>query len=152
MPVNGPLSHIDLSVSDSARSIAFYEALLGGLGFMRFPSDEPGFGGVAPERAAWFLQYGDSALFGIELRPSRGENRERPSDRYSPGVHHLAFHAESREVVDRVCERVAAVGGEVLDAPDEYTGPAYGGGYYAAFFADPDGVKLEVVYHPPTNP
>ena len=40
----------------------------------------------------------------------------------------------------------------VLDAPVEYTGPAYGGGYYAVFFADPDGLKLEVVHHAPSNP
>ena len=152
MPANGPVSHIDLSVSDPRRSIAFYEALLEGVGLTRFPSEEPGFAGDAPERASWFLRYDDGAFFGIEVRPATGENRARRNDRYSPGLHHLAFHAESREVVDRVHERVARAGGEVLDPPAEYTGAGYGGGYYAAFFADPDGVKLEVVHHPPTNP
>ena len=34
----------------------------------------------------------------------------------------------------------------VLDAPAEY--PQYGKGYYAVFFADPDGIKLEVVHFP----
>jgi hypothetical protein len=34
----------------------------------------------------------------------------------------------------------------VLDAPAEY--PQYGKGYYAVFFADPDGLKLEVVHFP----
>ncbi len=34
----------------------------------------------------------------------------------------------------------------VLDPPADY--PAYGNGYYAVFFADPDGIKLEFVYLP----
>lgn len=34
----------------------------------------------------------------------------------------------------------------ILDAPAEY--PRYGAGYYAVFFADPDGLKLEYVHKP----
>jgi catechol 2,3-dioxygenase-like lactoylglutathione lyase family enzyme len=34
----------------------------------------------------------------------------------------------------------------ILDPPTEY--PAYGAGYYAVFFADPDGLKLEFVHYP----
>ncbi len=34
----------------------------------------------------------------------------------------------------------------VLDPPAEY--PEYGPQYYAVFFADPDGMKLEVVHEP----
>ena len=33
----------------------------------------------------------------------------------------------------------------ILDAPAEYD---YTPGYYAVFFADPDGIKLELVYEP----
>jgi catechol 2,3-dioxygenase-like lactoylglutathione lyase family enzyme len=151
MPVSGPVSHIDLSVSDVGRAIPFYEALLEGVGFTRWRGPERHFAGDPPERAAWFLVCG-GAIFGIELRPSSGENRARRNDRYSPGLHHLAFHADSRERVDRVNARVAAAGGEVLDAPADYSGRAgYGEGYYAAFFADPDGVKYEVVFLPGTN-
>ncbi len=152
MPVTGPLSHLDLSVGNPDRAIPFYAALLEGLGFVRFPSQEPGWTGDRPRRAAWFIQYGDGSFFGMDLRPSEESKRNRKYDRYAPGPHHWAFHAESRDVVDRVHEQVAAAGGTVLDPPTEYTGTAYGGGYYAVFFADPDGVKLEVVHHPPTNP
>jgi hypothetical protein len=42
------------------------------------------------------------------------------------------------------------IGAEILDAPAEY--PQYAPGYYAVFFADPDGLKLEVVYEPSRNP
>ena len=72
--------------------------------------------------------------------------------RYARGPHHLAFHAENREVVERVYEQGTSAGGTPLDPPAEYAGRAYGDGYYAAFFADPDGLKLEGVYHPPDNP
>ena len=152
MAVSGPLSHLDLSVGDPERSIPFYSALLEGIGFIRFASLEPGWSGDSPTRAAWFIRYRDGSFFGIDLRPAEDAKRDQKYDRFAPGPHHVAFHADSRDVVDRVWEQVAAVGGTVLDVPAEYTGPGYGGGYYAVFFADPDGVKLEVVHHPPTNP
>ena len=152
MPVTGPLSHLDLSVGDPDHAIPFYAALLEAIGFTRFRSAEPGWSGDRPTRAAWFIRYADGAMFGIDLRPCDEAKRGQRYDRQAPGPHHVAFHAASREAVDGVHENVRAVGGTVLDAPAEYTGPAYGGGYYAVFFADPDGVKLEVVHHPPTNP
>jgi glyoxylase I family protein len=87
------------------------------------------------------------------VRPARPESRDRRYDRYEPGPHHLAFHAESREVVERVHAAMRAAGAEVLDAPTDYGGqPGYEEGYYAAFFADPDGIKLEVAYVPSANP
>ena len=153
MPVTGPLSHIDLSVGDSDVSIPFYAAFFEALGFTRFPSDDPEFAGGTPRRAAWFIRYSDGPFFGVEVRPASAESRDRCHDRYAPGLHHLAFHAESREVVDRVHQRVVAAGGTVLDPPADYSGQeGYGNGYYAVFFADPDGVKLEAVFEPTTNP
>jgi catechol 2,3-dioxygenase-like lactoylglutathione lyase family enzyme len=38
------------------------------------------------------------------------------------------------------------MGARILDAPADY--PQYGAGYYAVFFADPDGLKLEFVHWP----
>jgi hypothetical protein len=38
------------------------------------------------------------------------------------------------------------IGATILDPPADY--PRYGPGYYAVFFADPDGLKLEYVYKP----
>ncbi len=68
-------------------------------------------------------------------------------------LHYMAFHAESRAAVDEVHAAVREAGGEVLDAPTDYTGQAgYSSGYYAVFFSDPDGVKLEVAYVPDPNP
>jgi hypothetical protein len=48
--------------------------------------------------------------------------------------------------VDRIHQCLLAEGITVLDPPTEY--PQYGPDYYAVFFADPDGVKLELVYYP----
>lgn len=64
-----------------------------------------------------------------------------------------AFHAESRAVVERVYRAMLEVGATVLDPPADYSGqPGYDDSYYAVFFADPDGVKLEVAYIPSANP
>jgi catechol 2,3-dioxygenase-like lactoylglutathione lyase family enzyme len=43
------------------------------------------------------------------------------------------------------CIRAGRAGVTILDAPAEY--PQYGTGYYAVFFADPDGLKLEYVHY-----
>ena len=153
MPVRGPLSHIDLSIRDPERSIPFYSAFFGALGWRRFESELPGFGGDSPRRAAWFTRYADGAFFGIEVRPASDESRDKAHDRYAPGLHHMAFHAESPGDVDRIHAVLQKQGVTVLDEPTDYgDSPSYGPGYYAAFYADPDGLKLEVVYEPVSNP
>jgi len=152
MPIRGPLTHIDMSISDPVRSIPFYAAFFEALGYKRWQYDAPGFTGPNPTRATWGVKYSEGASFAIEVRPSRGENRERRYDRYAPGVHHMAFHAESAAAVDEVHTAMVAIGADVLDPPHDYSGDAgYGKGYYAVFFADPDGMKLEVAHIPGAN-
>jgi catechol 2,3-dioxygenase-like lactoylglutathione lyase family enzyme len=153
MSVRGPLSHIDMSVSDPDRSIPFYSALFAALGYRRLRSSDPEFGGERPLRAAWFIRYEGRSVFGVEVRPAKPDSAHKGHDRYAPGLHHIAFHAESRAAVDEVHALVSEAGGRVLDPPTDYSGrQGYTEGYYAVFFADPDGVKLEVVYEPLTNP
>jgi len=138
---------MDLSVSDPDRSIPFYDAFFTALGYRRWQSDDPDWQGANPRRAAWALAYpSKGGFFAVECRPASGAQRNRRYDRYAPGPHHVAFQAETPGAVDAVHDAMCAVGGEVLDAPTDYGGhPAYGDYYYAVFFADPDGVKLEVV-------
>jgi catechol 2,3-dioxygenase-like lactoylglutathione lyase family enzyme len=153
MPSCGPLSHIDLSVADPDRAIPFYAALLESLGYVRLDVDLDDFRGARPRRACWGLGARGGPAFGIEVRPASGANRTRPVDRYAPGTHHLAFHAASPEDVDRVHRAMLAAGATVLDPPADYGGqPGYAPGYYAAFYADPDGAKLEVAHIPGQNP
>ncbi len=146
---SGPLAHIDLSASDPAKAIKFYAALLEGLGFRRVDVPYPDYQGEAPTRAQWRLTPDNGPTFEIDLRPSEGPNAKRAYDRYAPGPHHIAFHAASRAQVDDIHAAMIAAGAAVLDAPADYTGQTgYTDGYYAAFFADPDGVKWEVVHLP----
>ncbi len=149
MPSSGTLSHIDISVGSPEKSIPFYNVLLSGLGYKRMETDHPGFAGPNPSRAWWSIRYSDGGRFGIEIRPAHENKRDRRYDRYEPGPHHLAFHAESPEAIDQIFRAMQGIGAEILDAPTDYSGQAgYSEGYYAAFFSDPDGVKLEIVYLP----
>ena len=130
----GLINHLDLTVSDLERSTAFYESLFSHLGYRR--SSE--YGGEVPN---WVARAGPVSL-SIGLHRARVST---PHDRHAAGLHHVAFHASSRTDVDAAHELVKSIGGLVLDPPAEYD---YTPGYYAVFFADPDGLKLEVVHEP----
>ncbi len=54
--------------------------------------------------------------------------------------------AENRDRVAALAHDVSGFGGTILDPPRDYQDDAPG--YYAAFFADLDGVKLELVFLP----
>ncbi|MFQ5666927.1 MAG: VOC family protein [Candidatus Binatia bacterium] len=122
MSVCGPLSHIDLPVSDPGRSIPFYAVFFEALGFTRFRSNHPEFAGERPRRAAWFIRHPCRAIFGIEVRPAVAESSSNAHDRHAPGLHHMAFHADSRQAVNEVHVRVVGAGGTVLDPPTDYSG------------------------------
>jgi catechol 2,3-dioxygenase-like lactoylglutathione lyase family enzyme len=123
--------------------------LLTGLGYQRWRNTEPEWQEPSPTRAAWSIRYPDGSSFGIDLRPAREASRRRRYDRYRPGPHHLAFQVESDAAVDTIHGIMQETGAEILDPPSDYGGRAgYGAQYYAVFFADPDGFKIEVVHAP----
>ena len=76
---------------------------------------------------------------------SKAQSPPLAYDRYSPGLHHLAFEAMSRAAVDERADWLGSVGAEIESEPQEY---GYIPGYYAVFFYDPDGIKLEIVHIP----
>ena len=131
--MRGQMHHIDLTVGDLGRSRPFYELVLGFLGYRCVKS--------ADRLVVWELDLPDGVC-GFAIRSAE---RARAHDRYTPGLHHLAWNADSREDVDRLHEKLRDAGVAILDAPAEY--PQYGTGYYAVFFADPDGLKLEYVHY-----
>jgi glyoxylase I family protein len=140
--MRGGVHHIDLTVKDARASRAFYESVLGFMGYKLsagnpFSAEETGFD--------FDLRDGDS-FCSIGILSARGENAERTHNRYSPGLHHVAWMAESREDVDAMHAHLLNIGATILDPPADY--PRYGAGYYAVFFADPDGLKLEYVFKP----
>lgn len=57
--------------------------------------------------------------------------------------------ADSREQVDRFYEHLKSIDADILNAPAEY---GYMPGFYAVFFTDPDGVKLELAHTPDFPP
>jgi len=81
---------------------------------------------------------------GLQAADERG--RATTHHRFAPGLHHLAFRAPSPAAVDWLHTELLALGLRVLDPPAAYD--RYSPGYYAVFFADPDGLKLEYVYTP----
>ncbi len=142
----GSLSHIDFSVGDPSASIRFYDALLVALGYSRWRGGDQAWQEPNPTRAAWGIRLDDGSTFGIDLRPAR-HRPDRPYDRYEPGPHHIAFSADSDAQVNEVYAAMLRVSAAVLDPPADYGGQrGYGDHYYAVFFADPDGFKVEVVH------
>jgi glyoxylase I family protein len=132
------VQHIDLVVSSIERSLPFYRELLAPLGYHRISEVEGERG-----ETIWYLSGGGVA---IGLREAQSPSAsEGPYDRYSVGVHHIAFEAWSRAMVDDRADWLAARGAEIESGPEEY---AYQPGYYAVFFYDPDGIKLEIVHIP----
>jgi glyoxylase I family protein len=127
--------HVDLVVSSIARSLPFYTGLLGPLGFHTLSE-------VEGERGETIFYLGGPGTT-VGLRGALSKSEEY--DRYRIGLHHLAFEADSRGQVDERAAWVRARGEELESEPQEY---AYIPGYYAVFFYDPDGLKLEIVHVP----
>ncbi len=79
--------------------------------------------------------------------PSRIESTTciRSYDRYAVGIHHIAFAAGSRALVDERAAWLEDQEADIESGPREYD---YTPGYYALFLHDPDGLKLELVHRP----
>jgi len=122
------LDHVGFTVTDYARSKAFYEAALAPLGLtllMEFSGAAAGFGRDDGSRPSFFIEaHGD---------PVRGRL-------------HIALRAESRAQVDAFHAAAVAAGGTDNGAPGlRWYHPDYYGGYVL----DPDGNNIEAVCHEP---
>jgi glyoxylase I family protein len=126
--------HIDLVVSSIERSLPFYRDLLGPLGYHRISE-------VEGERGETIWYFGGTEVE-LGLREAQSEGRY---DRYRVGLHHLALEAFSRAAVDERYDWLLSVNAQIESPPQEY---GYLPGYYAVFFYDPDGLKLEIVHVP----
>ena len=133
MPRVVGIDHLVLSVGDFARSKDFYGKLLRFLGFRLKHQYE--------DMAGWS---NGKTLFWIAAADARGQKHKyRKGD---IGFHHYAFELSSRADVDALGAFLKQHGMNVVDPPGEY----YGRSYYAVYFTDPDGMKLEgMVFKPP---
>jgi catechol 2,3-dioxygenase-like lactoylglutathione lyase family enzyme len=127
--------HIDLVVSSVERSLPFYRELLGPLGWHRLSEVEGERG-----ETIWYLEGPECSIGLREAQTDSGDY-----DRYRVGLHHLAFEAYTRAAVDERAEWLREMGALLESEPQEY---AYSPGYYAVFFYDPDGMKLEILHTP----
>ncbi len=116
--------HIDLRVRDRSAAQQFYGQLLPALGFPVDQSDDE-WGAYRGEGD------GPREFFGFI------EDRE-----HRPNETRIAFWAESQAEVDRLAQLVRQAGGMNLEGPALWR--EYSPGYYAVFFEDPSGNKLEV--------
>jgi glyoxylase I family protein len=136
----GSISHMALTVSDLERSTAFYNKVFEFIGFKRVEVPEATQQAMKTRLQAWVGQG-----YSISIRPSKGEFARRPHDRNAPGFNHLAFSAKDRSDIEKMYALLKEMGATILDAPAEYP---YSPGYFAVYFADPDGLKFEFAYAP----
>jgi glyoxylase I family protein len=123
------IDHVYLSVSNFARSEAFYDAVMQKLG------QHKGDKSIAGEPHAHYI----GPQFQLTIRPAKSA---APHDPYAPGLHHLCFQVTTRSDVD-ACHAALVDLGVTASPPRLY--PEYNPEYYATFFEDPDGVRLEIV-------
>jgi catechol 2,3-dioxygenase-like lactoylglutathione lyase family enzyme len=119
------IDHIVIRVSDFEKSKAFYGKLLPFLGFKIL--DE------YPDAIGWT---NGKTRYWIGQADAEGRNhKHRIGD---VGFHHYAFELRSRKDVDDLQAFLKKEGVTIVDRADEYYDD-----YYAVFFLDPDGLKLE---------
>jgi catechol 2,3-dioxygenase-like lactoylglutathione lyase family enzyme len=119
------LDHIDLRVKDLTQAREFYGKLLPELGFTTDRSDAKWgtFYAVGKDKASEFFNFEED-------------------QQHQPNGTRIAFWANTREEVDRIGGIVRDIGGRNIEGPELCV--EYSPGYYACFFEDPDGNKLEI--------
>ncbi|MFL6551245.1 MAG: VOC family protein [Povalibacter sp.] len=122
------IDHIYISVTDLSRSEAFYDAVLkDALSFRKNRFEIAG-----DPHVQYFNRH-----FGYVLRPAR----TGAFDAYSPGLHHFCFRVDTAEDVQSVARLLQSSG---IDASPAQLYPSYAPDYWATFFSDPDGIRLEI--------
>ena len=121
--------HIDLRVRDVEHATKFYVPLLNALGFTVDQKIKDWVSYEAPRHGSVVTEF-----FGFTHDPDHKPNGTR-----------IAFWAETREEVDRIAAVARAAGALNIEGPELYEEPYY----YAVFFEDPEGNKLEVCCRTP---
>jgi catechol 2,3-dioxygenase-like lactoylglutathione lyase family enzyme len=127
------LGHLGLRVPDLAAARAYYDELLPVLDYEPYLSDADQLAfrpvGAKPGTYLFFYPSQNRALYD----PAR------------PGLQHLAFRARSRSQVRAAHDRAEALGSTILHPPRHF--PEYPPPYFATFWLDPHGFRLEAVCH-----
>lgn len=118
------LDHIDLRVRDISDARPLYDALLSAMGFLP-QGDDDCVGYHVPDVVD------DEGFIWLQQDPSHVPNATR-----------IAFHASTRAEVDRWAEVARVAGARAFEPP--HLCREYSNGYYASFFEDASGNKLEI--------
>lgn len=126
-----PAGHLSLSVRNFAASKRFYSKVFNQIGFEQISSKE--------KSASWTTREG----FGVWIKESCCPRQKFVHA--APGLGHLCFKAIKRKDVDLLYALLVKEKARVLGPPrllKEYLPH-----YYAVYFLDPDGIKLEYAYY-----
>jgi catechol 2,3-dioxygenase-like lactoylglutathione lyase family enzyme len=122
------IDHLGINCADWEKSKAFYDAVLGVLGYTRQLDYQVAIGyGREGKPDFWIAD--------MSVGEAGGPNREV----------HVAFHAQDHDAVQAFYDTALGLGAESLHAPRLW--PEYHPGYYGAFVRDPDGNNVEAVSH-----
>src|SRR5712671_2531199 len=102
--MRGCVHHIVLTVRNPEQCFPLYDTVLTALGYRLERKDERDFG--------WYLET-PSGSHSIHVAGASEDGAKRRHDRYSPGLHHLAWKVDSRAEVDRMHERLLSVGATI---------------------------------------
>jgi glyoxylase I family protein len=128
MPEIIGIDHLYVTVSDLARSERFYDVVMAALGFRKSEF------AIHGERHVQYY----NRHFGYVLRPARSKAAHDP---YAPGMHHLCLRVESESEVRAAAAELAKAG---ISASEPKLFAQYAPDYFAVFFSDPDGLRLEI--------
>jgi catechol 2,3-dioxygenase-like lactoylglutathione lyase family enzyme len=133
--------HVEFSVLDYDRSIAFFDAMFGWLGYSSFWTLDLGY------RSTYYMARFPFFHSYIGIQPAQTGGRLSHAE-HATGIHHVALWARSRREVDAFHrEFLLTHEATVTDPPAEYT--IYAPGYYAVFFDDPiTGIHFELAHTP----
>jgi catechol 2,3-dioxygenase-like lactoylglutathione lyase family enzyme len=119
------IDHLSIRVSDYEKSKAFYERLFAFLGF-KVEAEYPGAMGWTNGHTLFWIGQAEAG-------------RRKTHHIGDVGYHHYAFRLRSRADVDELDAFVRdELKATIVDPAGEYYDD-----YYAVFFLDPDGLKLE---------
>ena len=119
------IDHLVIRVSDYEKSKVFYGKLFDFLGLELSEEYADAIGWTNGKTRFW-------------IGPADASGRKHKYREGDIGFHHYAFGLRSRKDVDALGAFLLELGATIADPPGEYYDD-----YYAVFFRDPDGLKLE---------